>query len=167
MVEREIRKPLCAQCESRHMFDQFNNIKYKGVNLHYGDMYCDYGKKAVKFKRSKGYQVPEWCPKRISPSEIKLYRLKDEESWFFHSMSPEVPLANHYSVEMKVNTLITAKRLYEELNAGTPAMELLGFAVKEYDIISIDDGLNPYYFYKYKSHYWSIFFRPERAKKGS
>lgn len=165
MLEREIRRSLCTQCESRHMFDQFNNIKRKGATLRFGDVYCDYGRKIIKFKGKKGVQVPEWCPKRISPPEIKLYRLKDEESWFFHSMSPELPLANHYSVEKKGNTLITAKRLYEELNNGTPAMELLGFAVKEYDIISIDDGLNPCYFYKYKSHYWSIFFRPESAKK--
>lgn len=114
-------------------------------------------KKAKRFRSSDPkIKAPRWCPRRISPPACRIYGFTDEQSAFMELVYRDCeqdglhidPLPHHYKLRMEISLGMTAKQFY-----GETQMEYLDnilppeAAVKTGEIIEIDDGLQPYYFY--------------------
>jgi hypothetical protein len=62
------------------------------------------------------------------------------------------PLSSHYSPRMEVPTGLTAKQFYTSVKEECLSQIIPGLDVRPGEVICIDDGLKPYYFY-YRSDY--------------
>lgn len=147
-------------------------IKKKGVTMHLGERFCVAGKRARKFKRSdpKTY-VPSWCPRLKAPCELRIYGLKNQREWRMHrSMCAYLgedtsPSAFRYAVRYEGHTDLAPYEFFECCNEKSDD-EILGAAVQHYDVVEIDDGIKPAFFYKTEHGYELLFsFDAKTAKK--
>lgn len=116
-------------------------------------------RKPKRFRKSDPkYKPPKWCPRRISPPVCRVYGFTSEESeymdWLFNRKSDDgkngahiSASASRYQVRLEVELGLTAKQFYdaiqmEYVSAVIPDSDLSGG-----EVIEIDDGLKPYYFY--------------------
>lgn len=134
-------------------------IKKKGVTMHLGERFCVAGKRARKFKRSdpKTY-VPSWCPRLKAPCELRIYGFKNQREWRMHrSMRAYLgedtsPSAFRYAVRYEGHTDLAPYEFFECCNEKSDD-EILGAAVQHYDVVEIDDGIKPAFFYKTEHGY--------------
>lgn len=147
-------------------------IKKKGVTMHLGERFCVAGKRARKFKRSdpKTY-VPSWCPRLKAPCELRIYGFKNQREWRMHrSMCAYLgedtsPSAFRYAVRYEGHTDLAPYEFFECCNEKSDD-EILGAAVQHYDVVEIDDGIKPAFFYKTEHGYELLFsFDAKTAKK--
>ena len=155
------------------------NIEEKGgaaddaaKTVHWGECFCVAGKRARKFKRSdpKTY-VPSWCPRLKAPCELRIYGLKNQREWRMHrSMCAYLgedtsPSAFRYAVRYEGHTDLAPYEFFECCNEKSDD-EILGAAVQHYDVVEIDDGIKPAFFYKTEHGYELLFsFDAKTAKK--
>ena len=79
-----LRCPSCTGCPHDLYFGEAIPKKQFSVMMHCGEHFCTGGKKARRFKRSDPkIAVPQWCPKRKSPCELRVYALKSIQDWHF------------------------------------------------------------------------------------
>ena len=121
--------------------------------------YCS-GFKRRKPKRFRSsdprLKAPKWCPRRLSPPAWRIYGFKDECSEYmelFWRLEYEAgrskvlsPSPLHYKLRTKFPLGKTAKQFYESMQEE-PLSDILPESVSSGEIIEIDDGLQPYYFY--------------------
>ena len=126
--------------------------KAKGKNLLPGKRYCTGGKRIVTFRSGdpKIY-VPSWCPLRKSPSEFRIYCFKNSFVWMMQRMLRRdggsfYPSAVDYAVRYEGVTDLTAASFHRALQEKS-VFELLNLTVHQDEIVEIDDGLAPYYFF--------------------
>ena len=153
----------------------------------YPDRLC-YGKSKIKPRRFKNKdpkrKVPDWCPKRNDPAIVRVYRFKDEQSAIMHMMfESEIktgenkstyasPFTHHYMKASEHRINISAKSFYAAA-LEYEAVELIGLELEYGDVVEIDDGLKPYFFY-FRGHqtFRPAWFRPpadaetKKTKKG-
>ena len=114
-------------------------------------------KKARRFRSNDPLiKAPKWCPRRISPPICRIYGFKDERSEYMEGLfrrdydkdKSASPSPQHYAPRQEISLGLTAKRFYDEVQ-NHPLHEVLppDADVKDGEIIEIDDGLKPYYFY--------------------
>ena len=122
-------------------------------------------RKAKRFRASDPrYKPPKWCPRLISPPACRVYGFKDQESelaaWMLNQdaasakgihgqeVSPFVS-ACHYKLRLELPLAITAKQFYDamQFEADTCVTDEVRNQVEYGEVIEIDDGLKPYYFY--------------------
>lgn len=117
--------------------------------------YCNGFKrrKAKRFRSSDPtIKAPKWCPKRISPPICRIYGFKDERSEYMERLFRKdygaSPSPQHYAPRCEISLGLTAKRFFDEVR-NYPLHEVLppDADVMDGEIIEIDDGLKPYYFY--------------------
>ena len=122
--------------------------------------YCNGFKrrKPKRFCRSAPmYKAPKWCPRRISPPICRVHGFKDERSehmdllWRAEYNSGQVetvsPSPFHYAPRTEIPLTMTARQFFDATQEG-PLSDVLPEEVSDGEIIEIDDGLQPYYFYK-------------------
>ena len=140
--------------------------------MHLGERFCVAGKRARKFKRSdpKTY-VPSWCPRLKAPCELRIYGFKNQREWRMHrSMRAYLgedtsPSAFRYAVRYEGHTDLAPYEFFECCNVKSDD-EILGAAVQHYDVVEIDDGIKPAFFYKTEHGYELLFsFDAKTAKK--
>ena len=118
-------------------------------------------KKPKRFKSSDPkYKVPKWCPRRISPPVCQIYGFADERardmdmltrSGFDRKRDKYIyPLTSHYKLRLEIPLGINAKTFYTRSRCGEMEDFLVETDLSLGEIVEIDDGLRPYYFY-----YWS------------
>lgn len=121
--------------------------------------YCS-GFKRRKPKRFKSsdprLKVPKWCPRRISPPIYRIYSFTDDRSEYMElirRMDYEAgrskllsPSPSHYKPRAELPLGKTAKQFYLAAQEE-PLSNILPVKVETGEIIEIDDGLQPYYFY--------------------
>lgn len=121
--------------------------------------YCS-GFKRCKPKRFKSsdpkFKAPRWCPRRLSPPICRIYGFRDDCSeymeslcWMDYDMGRSKiisPSATHYKLRTEFSLGKTAKQFFESTQEE-PLCNILPEAVYNGEIIEIDDGLQPYYFY--------------------
>lgn len=154
-----LRKPTCADCPHNLQYMERLPIKKKGVTMHLGERFCVAGKRARKFKRSdpKTY-VPSWCPRLKAPCELRIYGFKNQREWRMHrSMRAYLgedtsPSAFRYAVRYEGHTDLAPYEFFECCNVKSDD-EILGAAVQHYDVVEIDDGIKPAFFYKTEHGY--------------
>lgn len=121
--------------------------------MHMGERFCMAGKRPRKFKNSdpKIY-VPAWCPKRKSPKELRIYGFKSANDWYIHQgickhMGKDVlPSDWRYAVESELSIELSAQDFWNGLKTETPE-NLLGTKINCYQVVEIDDGVDPVFFY--------------------
>ena len=152
MASMPIRKPQCANCPHYGYHSGPVAQKVKGAFLRVGSRYCSGGKRIRVFKSSdpKVY-VPSWCPCRKSPAELRVYCYKDTNSWYLRHLLEQdgihsTPSGYEYAVRYEGSTTLTARDFYKEIQRQ-PIEDILGFQVKNGEVVEIDDGLVPYYFH--------------------
>lgn len=167
-----LRKPNCSDCPYNLQYMERLPIKKKGVTMHLGERFCVAGKRARKFKRSdpKTY-APSWCPRLKAPCELRIYGFKNQREWRMHrSMCAYLgedtsPSAFRYAVRYEGHTDLAPYEFFECCNEKSDD-EILGAAVQHYDVVEIDDGIKPAFFYKTEHGYELLFsFDAKTAKK--
>ena len=114
-------------------------------------------RKPKRFGRSDpASKAPKWCPRRIAPPACRIYGFKDERSAFMDFLRREEykagrketvsPTAFHYAFRKEIWLGMTARQFFEE-SQENPLRDILPEEVCDGEIIEIDDGLRPYYFY--------------------
>lgn len=121
-------------------------------------------KKGKRFRNSDPqYKPPKWCPKRLPSKVCRIYRPANE---MYESMERDTHLSleaeklEHYPLltyrydpvpRREFATDISARELYERAKKELPEAILDEADLQVGDVIEIDDGLRPYYFYYYSS----------------
>ena len=171
MAKPLIHKPRCSNCEYYGVHSESAPKKVAGAFLRVGCRYCSGGKRVRVFKPSdpKVY-IPSWCPRHKAPAEMRVYCYKDTDAWYINFLfkqdgTPRSPSGYEYAVRHECRTELTAKGFYE-LSEQQMISDILGFNVRINEVIEIDDGLKPYYFF---IHEYGIevltYFDRDRARK--
>lgn len=118
------------------------------------------GKKGKRFlKKDLKRKPPVWCPLRLESPVCRIYGFKDVlgesmdrdnrlstdpagVSWYF-------PMAHRYRFRTVVPLGKTAEQFYVAVQEETVETVLGGVQVNNGELIEIDDGLSPVYFYVY------------------
>ena len=114
-------------------------------------------RKPRRFSRSDpASKAPRWCPRRISPPVCRVHGFKDERSehmdlmWRTEYNAGRVkdisPAPFHYVPRTEIPLGMTARQFFEA-SQDVPLRNVLPEEVCDGEIIEIDDGLQPYYFY--------------------
>lgn len=125
-------------------------------------------RKAKRFRSSDPrFKAPKRCPKRISPPICRIYGYVDECSEYMeimHRVDYEMgrskiisPSPSHYKPKAELSLGKTAKQFYDATQEE-PLSDILPVEVEPGEIIEIDDGLQPYYFYVLNS--FSVVYLP-------
>lgn len=169
-----LRKPTCVGCPHDLHFGEFVSKKQYGVMMHCGEHFCTGGKRARRFRRSDPkVSVPEWCPRRKSPCELRLYGFKDKNAEALHYLlcagaeNTSVPPAHRYALKRETHTELQPAEFWSRCEMG-PYSDLLGFKMNLYEVLEIDDGLEPAFFYMTeKGLVLEPYFDAERARKNA
>ncbi len=152
-MKHPIPKPSCVACPHNYSHST-NSVRQRGVMMHFGERFCLKEKRARRFKKSDPkIAVPQWCPRRKSPRELRIYRLKDIESRVLHDLcnrsvgAKAAPMAHRYALAQTLTTEFTAKEFSDRVQYETDS-DLLGQWLSDYSVIEFDDGLMPICFYK-------------------
>jgi hypothetical protein len=167
-----VKKPQCVSCPHRISYcDPVPKQQY-GVMMHLGDHFCVGAKKARRFKNSdpKVY-VPSWCPIRKSPCELRVYTFKSADDWLLYkclcrSLGQDIPPEGHrYTVAFELHTTLSPQEFGKRCD-GESSQELLHVTVNQYDVVEIDDGIQPVFFFKTDRGYeLAPFFNAAAARK--
>lgn len=153
------RKPTCFNCPYDIYYCDPVPKRTMGVMMHMGERFCTGGKKARRFKRGdRKLYVPDWCPKRKNPCELRIYDLKSPQDRKLHvalyrDLGGQIsPNENRYAVVSELKTELSPRKFWE-LCETEPCETVLPVAVREHQIVEIDDGLKPVFFYKTEYDY--------------
>lgn len=127
-----------------------------------GTRYCNGFPKKRKPKRFKQsdpkYKPPKWCPRLISPPVCRVYGFADEKSefleWYLNRRDYKpgahiFPSEFHYRLRCEADLRMTAKQFYDAMQRESVEQIFsdAGMELEYGEVIEIDDGLRPYYFY--------------------
>lgn len=149
-----LRRPSCTGCPHDLYFGEAIPKKQFGVMMHCGEHFCTGGKKARRFKRSDPkIAVPQWCPKRKSPCELRVYALKSIQDWHLHRLLPPDPddpiciSERRYALASSSKIELTPQEFWKRCQ-NEPWTDLLDVDTPLYSVVEIDDGLAPAFFYR-------------------
>lgn len=150
---------------------RLSSEKIKGIFLKPGCRYCTGGKRPRQFKgRDPKTYVPSWCPLQKSPPILRIYHYKNSQTallrlLFDRDNIEHNPSEYQYAMRYEGVSKLTAWELESWESSGT-LEQLLGTPVTAEEIIEIDDGLTPYFFYVQNAYtVWCIPFDGEKARQ--
>lgn len=153
------KKPACTLCPDNYTYGDFTPMRKMGVMMHLGERFCTGGKKARRFKRSDPKAgVPDWCPRRKNPCELRVYTYKSSFDWWMHDrlcheLGKELPPEGHrYALAHKLTTELSPRDFWKRCDLE-PSIGLLSVEVRPHDVVEIDDGLKPVFFHKTEMGY--------------
>ncbi len=152
MAANQVRKFRCADCADHFTCLDKTPQRVSGATLKYGCQYCLGGKKTRVFRpRDPKVYPPAWCPKRKDPAEYRIYSYMNAavrycRRLFKEAGSPFTPSGYEYALRAEGSTGMAPTAFQKALKGQSPS-ELLGSPVYMDDVIEIDDGLRPYFFF--------------------
>lgn len=121
--------------------------------------FCYPKKRQKRFKRSDPkYKAPKWCPRRKKNPILRVYHPASEMDAYLvqearlrvDAKAQHVSIVEHrYALAHEETISINAKAFYEK-TLSEPSEQLLDVPLEYGDIVEIDDGMTPYYFYYFK-----------------
>ena len=143
------------------------DLQHLGNEL-WGTRYCKgfpKGKKPKRFKSSDPkYKAPKWCPRRISPPVCRIYGFANEQcreldilprNRFDRKRDQYIYLSSsHYKLRLEKTLGINAKTFFDRSKHSGLDDFLVETDLSLGEVVEIDDGLRPYYFYHLS---WSVF----------
>ena len=147
-------QPTCTSCEHSYYHDERTSELKRGVRLQPFEHYC-LGCKRPRLFRSKDpkHKIPAWCPRRKNPCELRVYGFANADEWYLHeqlckSFGKEIPpVSSRYAVRHEQTIELSAYDFWRRCETE-PENGLLPVSVSLHEIVEIDDGLRPYFFYK-------------------
>lgn len=171
MIKKKVCKPRCTGRECYHNYNGLVPQKIKGIFLKPGCRYCTGGKRTRQFKgRDPKTYVPSWCPLQNSPPILRIYHYKNSQTALLRLLLDRDnvehnPSEYQYAMRYEGVSKLTARELESWESSGT-LEQLLGTPVTAEEIIEIDDGLTPYFFYVQNAYtVWCIPFDGEKARQ--
>lgn len=152
MIKIKVRQSRCAGRECYMTYSGSIPKKIKGVFLKPGCRYCTGGKRTRQFqRRDPKVYVPSWCPLRKLPATLRIYCYKSNNRALLRLLLKldgvnYTPIAYDYAMRYEGSTTLTARNL-EDWKGDETLEQFLGIAVNLEEIVEIDDGLSPYFFY--------------------
>lgn len=171
-MKKHLYQPTCTGCSHNIYYSNAIPQRMCGVMMYCGEHYCTGGKRARRFKKSDPQiRVPDWCPKRKNPCELRVYALKSTEDWLLHSMLDEgvgkgfEPAARRYALRFEGTTELSPYEFWRRCEVE-PVGGLLPVSMRLYEVLEFDDGLKPACFY-WKDGTFSLLmsFDAETARK--
>ncbi len=157
-----VRPPKCANCDSYACNRSREEVRVHGVLLKPGQRVCLYGKHPHRFKNGDPQiYVPKWCGKKKNPCVLRCYGLSDTALFFyaaFHKKDRLLPSESDFvSVGAeRVTDYAVPKWFWDEIKAGKePDLRFTGHYAHTGDLIEVDDGLEPQFFF-YNGSCWYI-----------
>jgi len=94
---------------------------------------------------------PAWCPKRKIPVEYRIYTFMNSTVRYYRELFKKTgfsvsPSGYEYALRAEGSTVMTPAAFKKTLKGHSPS-EVLGIPVYTDDVIEIDDGLRPYFFF--------------------
>ena len=148
----------------------------------WGMRYCKGFPKRKNPKRFKSsdpkYKAPKWCPRRISPPVCRVYGFASFQDQMMDCLTREqlvskqnryiYPTAFHYTLRLETTLGINARTFFYQSKHGELDDFLAEADLSPGEVVEIDDGLRPYFFYCWG---WSKFipapgFERSRVQKG-
>ncbi len=152
MAGYKIHKFRCVDCADRFTCLDKTPERVAGAALKYGRQYCRGGKKLRMFRPGdpKVYP-PAWCPKQKSAAEYRIYSYMNAAVRYYRRLFKETgssvsPSGYEYALRAEGNTSMAPAAFQTALKDQSPS-ELLGIPVYTDDVIEIDDGLRPFFFF--------------------
>lgn len=115
------------------------------------------GNKSRRFRaKDPAYKAPSWCPRRLDKPVCRIYDFADEMSEFFELMRVREfdrnaeyahPTPSHYKLRSEHTLGLTAKHFYEAVGKSSLKQVLNNIDFGIGNVIELDDGLKPYYFF--------------------
>ena len=118
------------------------------------------GKKGKRFlKKDSKLKPPVWCPLRLTSTVCRIYGFRDAlqerlafDEWL--SIDPAkvgwyFPMSHRYQVRQEISLGLIAEQFYTAAQEQTVDEILNGVPVQNGELIEIDNGLAPYFFYVY------------------
>ena len=118
------------------------------------------GKKGKRIlKKDSKLKPPVWCPLRLTSPVCRIYGFRDAlqerlafDEWL--SIDPAkvgwyFPMSHRYQVRQEISLGLTAEQFYTAAQEQTVDEILNGVPVQNGELIEIDNGLAPYFFYVY------------------
>ena len=97
------------------------------------------GKKGKRFlKKDSKLKPPVWCPLRLTSPVCRIYGFRDA-----------LQVSHRYQVRQEISLGLTAEQFYTAAQEQTVDEILNGVPVQNGELIEIDNGLAPYFFYVY------------------
>lgn len=122
-------------------------------------------RKPRRFRKSDPkYKPPKWCPRLISPPVCRVYGFVNSEAtvtdWLLNQEATAAKSGNEqdayrsvseyrYKLRCELSLGLTAKQFYAAMlsDVSTCVTSKIRNQVEYGEVIEIDDGLKPYYFY--------------------
>lgn len=164
-------QPACASCEHSYFHDERTGKTLKGVRLQPFEHYC-LGCKRPRLFRGKDpkQKIPSWCPRRKNPCEFRVYGFISADEWYLHeqlckSFGKEIsPTPCRYAVRHEQTIKLSAYDFWRRCETE-PESELLPIPVTLHEVVEIDDGLRPHFFYKTSRGFRIVYgFKPVGTK---
>lgn len=149
--DNKLSYPTCVGCHGDYRHTKAATMHQYGATMHLGDHFCIEGKRARKFHRSDPKsRCPEWCPKRKDPCELRVYGFINEDERAMHSFYcdhfSDAPESRRYGVRYEGTTPLTPQKFWGQYSSGVDVS--LPHEVALYEVLEIDDGIKPVYFYR-------------------
>lgn len=139
---------------------------YRAGNPLFGTRYCSGFPKKKKSKRFRSsdpkYKAPKWCPRRLPSPVCRIYGFADTRSEWMDMLMREqfnpqkersiLPPAYRYKLRLEIPLGMKAKTFFEAVQYGDVDDVLPDARIQMGEVMEIDDGLRPYYFYYFN---WS------------
>lgn len=103
------------------------------------------------------YKPPKWCPRRLTKPVCRIYGFASEQQAAMDRLmrlddDPRDhdyahPIAWRYQFRLELPLGLTAKQFWETVQSDTVECVLSEANLEYGEVVEIDDGLKPYYFY--------------------
>ena len=145
--------PSCRFCPYHMRYWESVPQKQHGIIMHCGERFCTGKKRARRFKRYElEDDVPNWCPKKKKPCELRIYSLKNVKEWSLHTQAcfqqkkAVYPTGSQYTLTGESYIDLDPCAFWDRCDYEWYA-DLLGVNLQLYEVAEIDDGLRPAFFY--------------------
>lgn len=166
-----VKIPNCFPCPGYFQCPIEPSQTRGGVTLIPGTRYCLAGVRPRRFRKNDpSARVPQWCPRRKTPAELRIYAFNSQKDYLLHDrLSADLgraitPIARRYAVKFELHTDLTPSEFWRRCRCESDAA-LLGVAVHRYHVVEIDDGLCPVCFYKTERGYVVVRFDTQAARR--
>lgn len=156
---KELTNPVCPLCDAHYHYEGHSAMKQYGTMMHPYECYCIAGKRARRFHGSDPKRKPPtWCPRRKSPCELRVYGFISEKEKLMHSFLAREgddamnPPERRYGLRYEGVIDLTPKEFWRRWNVSGDEIAL-PVDVRLYEVVEIDDGLKPVYFYNSQKGY--------------
>lgn len=114
-------------------------------------------------KKDRASSPPEWCPRYITPPKLRVYAIREDYMTLYildrldaqEKNRKIYPAEFRYELRMETESPVSAYHLYHDVR-DTQTMQsvyladvsqMLGTEVRSDEVLEIDDGINPVFFY--------------------